>query len=141
MAMGRRPMAMVFIALCESFRGTFYARRPKIASNGSRPLRPIMPVKHVVVDLYPPLKDQQVHGWPFRGEVAQVGAPRAYTSIYEHIRVDGPTGLVCVGTDKVGPYKRWTFRLSTYGDDAADPVFSPRSPTGEHLSVLPRLVR
>ena len=78
-----------------------------------------MPVKHVVVDLYPPLQNQQVRGW--------------------HFRVVG-TGKVQVGTAKQGPYKRWTFSLPTT-TLTRQPVCSPRSRTGEHLSVPPRLAR
>ena len=61
-----------------------------------------MAPKKKVPDAFTPLNDQVVRGWPFR------------------VRGDG---LVTVGTAAGGAYARWTFKLTTYADDARRPHF------------------
>lgn len=57
-----------------------------------------MAPKKLVPDRYQPLVGQDARGWPFR--------------------VAGD-GHVTVGTVAAGQFKKWTFRLSTYPDDAS----------------------
>jgi hypothetical protein len=60
-----------------------------------------MAPKKGVPDAFTPLTEQSVRGWPFR------------------VRGDG---LVTVGTAADGPYARWTFKLTSYSNDAHNPA-------------------
>ena len=79
----------------------------------SRLLASVMPPKKSLPGKYQSLSNQVVSGWRFR--------------------VNGQ-GVVSVGTDVSGPFKRWTFSLNSYPDDSADPAACVLAEIEDHWS-------